>query len=584
MQINNISVKTRLWATFSILIVLMMVLSGWAQYRSNTSLSSALEEVLSTDVKVVAATRWNDGTSAALAITVAAVLSTDEQSAQRLTNDGKALVERNTKMLKTMSDLITRPDEKAALESLSNERKPVLAALGKANELKKAGDMAGARDAAEKELVPLTTTYLQHQREFVQMLEKNRDATYQEAQVTRRDNAITSTVTGVIVAVGVLFIAAQLVRSITQPLSQAVDLAQSIAKGNLTHDTRTERQDEFGALLNAMADMTGQLRSVVGEVRTGVDALTVASVEIANGNQDLSSRTEQTASNLQQTAASMEQLTSTVNQSADTARQANQLAGTAAQAATRGGDVVAQVVSSMQQITESSRKISDIIGVIDGIAFQTNILALNAAVEAARAGEQGRGFAVVAGEVRSLAGRSAEAAKEIKTLINASVENVESGSQQVADAGAAMSEIVSSVRRVTDLIGEITASSDEQRSGISQVNTAVGQLDQMTQQNAALVEESAAAAASLRDQAQRLTEVVAVFNLGQGHAPVSRAAAPMAKASAKPAPAALRTAPRPSLGGAKAPAAASSSDRAALPAAPASTTAKAGSEDDWTSF
>ena len=221
----------------------------------------------------------------------------------------------------------------------------------------------------------------------------------------------------------------------------------------------------------------------------------------------------------------MEQLTSTVNQSADTARQANQLAGTAAQAATRGGDVVAQVVSSMQQITDSSRKISDIIGVIDGIAFQTNILALNAAVEAARAGEQGRGFAVVAGEVRSLAGRSAEAAKEIKTLINASVENVESGSQQVADAGAAMSEIVSSVRRVTDLIGEITASSDEQRSGISQVNAAVGQLDQMTQQNAALVEESAAAAASLRDQAQRLTEVVAVFNLGQGHAPAARSLA-----------------------------------------------------------
>src|SRR5450830_952278 len=386
MQINNISVKTRLWVTFTALIVLMMVLSGWAQFRSNSSLSSALEDVVNTDIKVVAATRWNDGTSAALAITVAAVLSTDEQSSQRLTNDGKVLVERNTKMLKTMADLITRADEKTALDNLSNERKPVLAALGKANELKKAGDMAGARDAAEKDLVPLTTAYLQHQREFVQMLEKNRDATVQEAQDARRQNAITSTVTGLIVAFGVLFIAAQLVRSITQPLAQAVDLAQSIAKGDLTHDTRTERQDEFGVLLNAMSGMATQLRSVVGEVRTGVDALTVASVEIANGNQDLSSRTEQTASNMQQT-------------------------------------------------TDSSRKISDIIGVIDGIAFQTNILALNAAVEAARAGEQGRGFAVVAGEVRSLAGRSAEAAKEIKTLINASVENVESGSQQVADAG-----------------------------------------------------------------------------------------------------------------------------------------------------
>ena len=558
MQINNISVKTRLWVTFTALIVLMMLLSGWAQYRSNTSLSKALEEVVSTDTKVVAATRWNDGTSAALAITVAAVLSNDEQSSQRLTNDGKILVERNTKMLKTMADLITRADEKAALDNLSNERKPVLAALGKANELKKAGDTAGARDAAEKDLVPLTTVYLQHQREFVQMLEKNRDASVQEAQDARRQNAITSTVTSLLVAAGVLFIAGQLVRSITQPLTQAVDLAQSIAKGDLTHDTRTERQDEFGVLLNAMSGMSTQLRSVVGEVRTGVDALTVASVEIANGNQDLSSRTEQTASNLQQTAASMEQLTSTVNQSADTARQANQLAGTAAQAATRGGDVVAQVVSSMQQITDSSRKISDIIGVIDGIAFQTNILALNAAVEAARAGDQGRGFAVVASEVRSLAGRSAEAAKEIKSLIGSSVERVEQGTALVDQAGVTMNEVVGSIRRVTDIVAEISAASSEQAAGVNQVGEAVTQMDQVTQQNAALVEQMAAAASSLKSQAGDLVAVVSQFKLGHN----DQAAASVRSAPVRHVPAAIGNKPA-------APRLSSSPKKLATPAAPA---------------
>ena len=265
--------------------------------------------------------------------------------------------------------------------------------------------------------------------------------------------------------------------------------------------------------MQALFDMQASLRNLVGQVRNSTNSISTASSEIATGNQDLSQRTEQTASNLQQAASSMDQLTGTVKQSAESARQANQLASSAAEVAARGGTVVSQVVSTMTEINTASKKISDIIGVIDGIAFQTNILALNAAVEAARAGEQGRGFAVVAGEVRSLAQRSAQAAREIKTLIGASVEKVESGSRLVSDAGRTMNEIVGSVQRVSDIIGEITAAAAEQSDGIEQVNSSVTQLDQMTQQNAALVQESAAAAESLKGQAASLAQVVGTFRL-----------------------------------------------------------------------
>ena len=309
-------------------------------------------------------------------------------------------------------------------------------------------------------------------------------------------------------------LAVVITRQITRPLADSVQLAEAVAQGDLTRSLRVTGQDEVAQLQGALLRMVEQLKSVVSQVRDGVDSVSSASAQIATGNHDLSARTEQTASNLEETASSMEQLTGAVGQSADTARQANQLASTAADAAARGGEVVGHVVERMQQISESSKKIADIIGVIDSIAFQTNILALNAAVEAARAGEQGRGFAVVASEVRSLAQRSAEAAREIKGLIGRSVETVEAGSADVAEAGAAMNEIVGSVRRVTDLMGEIAAAATEQRDGIGQVNQAVANLDQMTQQNAALVEESTAASASLREQAQRLAEVVSVFNVG----------------------------------------------------------------------
>jgi methyl-accepting chemotaxis protein len=302
-------------------------------------------------------------------------------------------------------------------------------------------------------------------------------------------------------------------RSIRQPLDEALRLSRSIADGDLSVEPRAQGQGEMAELMRSLAAMQASLRAVVGRVRESAESIQVASSEVAVGNQDLSQRTEHTAANLQSTASSVDQLTGTVRHSADSARAATDLARSARDVAQRGGSVVAEVVTTMQQIHDSSRRISDIIGTIDGIAFQTNILALNAAVEAARAGEQGRGFAVVAGEVRSLAQRSAEAAREIKTLINASVERVENGAQLVSVAGDTMDEIVSSVRKVTDVIGQIGEDAAAQHQGISSVHGSITELDRMTQQNAALVEQSAAAAESLQLQARGLTQLVEGFRL-----------------------------------------------------------------------
>ncbi|ARP90926.1 methyl-accepting chemotaxis protein [Bordetella genomosp. 9] len=316
----------------------------------------------------------------------------------------------------------------------------------------------------------------------------------------------------------ILMILARVVfgRMVVRPLVEAGQHFDKIANGDLTQRVEVRSHNEIGTLYAALKRMQESLTRTVAAVRRGVDEINVGSREISAGNTDLSSRTEQQAASLEETAASMEELASTVKQNAENARQANQLAASASDVAERGGSAVAEVVNTMQEISGSSRKISEIVSVIDGIAFQTNILALNAAVEAARAGEQGKGFAVVAGEVRSLAQRSAQAAKEIKALIEDSVSKVGAGSQQVERAGATMQEIVASVKRVTDIMGEISAASEEQSSGIDQVNRAVSQMDEVTQQNAALVEEAAAAAGSLQEQAQRLAEAVAVFKINEG--------------------------------------------------------------------
>ncbi|WP_345537369.1 methyl-accepting chemotaxis protein [Variovorax defluvii] len=390
---------------------------------------------------------------------------------------------------------------------------------------------AGAADAAQKHLAALGALQAQQAR-------------HAKAAAAEIEEAIAGA-NGWLLGLGLLALGTGvgwtlgMVRAIVRPLDEAILIAETVAAGDLSKEFGTERGGEFGRLLRGMGEMEDTLTDVVTRIKASTDSIVAASSEIASGNQDLSSRTEEQASSLQQTAASMEELTSTVKQNADNARQANQLAQSASDVAVKGGDVVSQVVDTMASIHASSKKIVDIIGVIDGIAFQTNILALNAAVEAARAGEQGKGFAVVAAEVRHLAQRSAGAAKEIKGLIDDSVGKVDAGTALVSEAGRTMEEIVGSVRRVTDIIGEITAASHEQTQGIEQINQAITQMDQVTQQNAALVEQAAAAAASMQEQAGKLSQVVGTFKLDDDEAPAVPVPLPVpaslpASASARP--------------------------------------------------
>ena len=416
-----------------------------------------------------------------------------------------------------------------------------------------------------------------------ELIQKAAAATADKAAERARNATVMSLAVMLIVCAAGIIAAVLFSRTVTQPLDRAVQVSQAVAGGDLTVATASQGKDEIALLLNALYAMQGSLSQVVHNVRQNADMVASASTQIAQGNHDLSARTESQASALEETAASMEELGSTVRQNADNARQANQMAMNASTVAVQGGEVVSQVVETMKGISTASNKIADIIGVIDGIAFQTNILALNAAVEAARAGEQGRGFAVVASEVRSLAGRSAEAAKEIKSLISASVERVEQGNIQAEKAGETMTEVVNAIRRVTDIMGEISAASSEQSAGVSQVGEAVTQMDQATQQNAALVEQMAAAAGSLSGQARELVQAVAQFRLVQQ----DTVAAPP-KPPARPVSAPTVSAPSPSAAKQVRPPAAKPSAVLPKPSAPAvaqARPAKSGQDDgDWESF
>ncbi|MCO5976934.1 methyl-accepting chemotaxis protein [Ideonella oryzae] len=514
MWLQNVTIGRRLALVLSVILGLSL-LSGIASVLMLRDLGREVGTMVDDQLKVErAGEAWLNNTSAGVQRAAAIAKSSDPSLvAYFAPASAKAIAETND-LQKVIEVAMDTEEEKTAFSKVTELRKAYLAAREQVSQLKKAGDVEAAAKLFSEQFEPTSTAYLAGVQSLVGLQRQTFDASAAHVQALRVRATAVLVVMGLLSVVIGSALAWQLTRSITVPLREAEVAAQAVARMDLSQAARRHyARDETGQLMQAIDAMREALRKTVHEVRRAVDSISTASTQIATGNQDLSARTEQTASNLEETASAMEQLTSTVRNSADAAAQANQLATSAADVAQRGGAVVGEVVATMTDIHQSSQKIADIIGVIDGIAFQTNILALNAAVEAARAGEQGRGFAVVAGEVRSLAGRSAEAAREIKALIGASVERVEAGSRLVGDAGSTMSEIVASVQRVTDIIGEISSATREQSQGIGQVNLAVTDLDRMTQQNAALVEQSTAAAESLKDQAGRLSGMVSTFRL-----------------------------------------------------------------------
>jgi len=546
--LGNIKIGKRLGLGFALILAMTLVIAAVGALRM-TEVATATKAMMAVPLaKERLITDWYSLNFASIRRTAAIVKSTDPSLGAYFKEDAAASVKKAAKLLKQIEPLIAASGpEKDLFASILEQRKAYSASRDGAVKAKADGNEEEAARLLDKAFTPAAQRYQDLLQELVTMQRASMDATAGGID----GNAERSTRLMMILAACALLAGAvfawQLTRGIVGPIRDAVTLAETVAGGDLTHRIDASAQDETGALLRALRHMNDSLVGIVSQVRGGTDTISTASREISAGNLDLSARTEQQASALEQTAASMEELTTTVRQNADNARQANQLAIAASDIAIQGGTVVGEVVTTMGAINDSAKRIADIIGVIDGIAFQTNILALNAAVEAARAGEQGRGFAVVASEVRNLAQRSAAAAKEIKELITASVTSVDAGARLVDQAGTTMEQVVTSIRRVTDIMAEITSASQEQTTGIEQVNHAIGQMDQVTQQNAALVEEAAAAAASMQDQAATLADVVSVFKLDGAHgvaavAPVARAAAAAAPAVRAPVRAQVPTA------------------------------------------
>ena len=493
--------------------------------------------------------------------------------------EGKKLIQILDKYAKSeanLKKLVSSTQGDTAFMAATEQKQAILPVITKIKALVDGGNYFDGSLLLKSDFLPLHEKWMESLGALAEFQQKDMRATYEAWEKNYATTQMVMLAVGVITLALGAFVAWFITRTITGPLHHAAHIADTIANGDLTEIIEVKTRDEAGQLVNSLKVMQTNLVNTVNHIKLGAETITTASQEIASGNADLSSRTESQASSLEETAASMEELTATVRQNNENARQANQLVMSASDFALKGGEVFGQVVGTMGSIKESSRKIVDIIGVIDGIAFQTNILALNAAVEAARAGEQGRGFAVVAAEVRNLAQRSAGAAKEIKSLIGDSVEKVDAGSRLVDEAGKTMDEIVTSVKHVADIMSEITAASQEQSSGIEEVNRAIAQMDEMTQQNAALVEQAAAAAESMQDQAGTLAQSVSVFKLDAG-AHASQMTQQMTPRVSAPAPRPLPTklATRPSAMVAK---------KAAAPVARPKSVAPAGNGDEWEEF
>jgi methyl-accepting chemotaxis protein len=515
MHISSLSVGLRLGISFVIILLITVLIAATGIWRIGT-LQAASERVATQEIEQQTLVEdWASDIRLNWVRTEAFLKAIDPAYMEKLTTDTQATAKRTQDKVRRIEALVQSDKGRSQLAAIAQASKAYDDKLAEIRELHRGGE-PNVPTMVDKDLRPLADQYLQSLDVLRGTMAAQLAQGQQEASsLAQASRMLLGVATLVAVALGAL-LAWMVTRSIVLPVLRGKLAAERIADGDLTHTIAAQGTDETAQLLQALAAMQQRLANIVGNVRLGAEGVAAASAEIASGNNDLSARTEQQAGALEETAASMEELGSTVRLNADNARTANQLAMTASSVAVQGGDVVAEVVETMKGINASSNKIADIISVIDGIAFQTNILALNAAVEAARAGEQGRGFAVVASEVRNLAGRSAEAAKEIKTLIMASVERVEKGTQLVDKAGVTMSEVVGSIRRVTDIMGEISAASGEQSQGVAQVAEAITHMDQTTQQNAALVEESAAAADSLKSQAAQLVEAVAVFRLAAG--------------------------------------------------------------------